>query len=558
MSVFLNYLSSFRALLALFLLSFQSAIAADLSPYSLTSVNSDRYYYNFQHKDHVLYIGSDKGILRYQDPLHLPLIDSTKKGYISLENGALICSNYLKGNLFTPHYKSLLPEEFRHNSIVGTEYKNQLFIVSKGQLFVFKKSAKPKADTLSVRSISSHYLGTYSGIFYNGNRFSYPNYANGYIREYPEETFICYDGLLRIRGKDTTRYEANVGNTLVGQTDIGKILDIFRIDSKRYLLLSDKGISLSDLNSNPQWIEMKNTGIEPRIIKAYYRDNLPIVIFYIYGNKIQKYNLLNNSSTTLFQIDSLEGNIEDAYFKDAGTIYLITSKKLIEVTSNNMGNKYQFTTLSENHIGNHHIFNINNLLLVTSNDGLSAYNIDSREWVPNLIRDEFNQRAIYNDNEVYFLGTIHGYYQLNKNQIEELINQRMEEIKEMVPDVEEKNQSNKIIYSLIGVCILLLGISIFLVARSRRTDIDSKLKASAIINYIESNLKDVTIVNICHEFKINPLQLNEILGNDKPGEFIRSKRLEIVKKMRKDRRREEDIALVTGFSVSYLKKIKTL
>jgi hypothetical protein len=483
--------------------------------------------------------------------------DSTKKGYVSLEKGVLICSNYLKGNLFTPHYKSLLPVEFRHNSIVGTEYKNQLFIISKGQLFVFKKSAKPKADTISVRSISSHYLGTYSGVFYNGNRFSYPNYSNGYIREYPEETFICYDGLLRIRGKDTTRYEANGGNALIGKTDIGKILDIFRIDSKRYLLLSDKGISLSDLSSNPHWIEQKNTGIEPRIVKAYYRDELPIVIYYIYGNKIRKYNLLNNSSTTLFEIDPSEGNIEDAYVKDAGTIYLITSKKLIEATSNNLGNKYLFTTLTDNHIGNHHIFNLNNLLLITSNAGLSAFNLDSREWIPNLIRDEFNQRAFYVNNGVFFLGTIHGYYQLTLAQIEQLISQRKDEIKDAVTEYVSTSTNDFLIYGLVALCLTLLGTSIYLFTRNRRIGEQAKIKPNEIIDYIESNLKDVTIVNICHEFKINTLQLNEILGNEKPGELIRKKRLEIVKKMRKDRRREEDIALVTGFSVSYLKKIKT-
>jgi hypothetical protein len=208
-------------------------------------------------------------------------------------------------------------------------------------------------------------------------------------------------------------------------------------------------------------------------------------------------------------------------------------------------------------MGNHHILSLNNQLLVTSNDGFSAYNLDSREWIPNLIRDEFNHRAIYFENGYYFLGTIHGYYRLNQEQIEGLINQRLEEIKEMVPDLSDENQSNKIIYSLLFVCTLLLGLSIVLIIRNRQTDSDSKLKASEIIDYIESNLKDVTIVNICHEFKINPLQLNDILGNDKPGELIRTKRLEIIKKMRKERRREEDIALVTGFSISYLKKIKT-
>lgn len=553
----INCLKCLAALELFFILAIRPVHAIDLSQYLLFSVNSDNYYYNFQYKDQTLYVGADKGIFVYKDPSHISNIDPTNKGYVSLEKGNLVSSNYLKGNLFTPHFKSLLPEGFQHNSIVGTEYKQQLLIISKGQLFIYKKSVKPKADTLSIRSISAHYLGTYGGIFHNGIRFNYPSYANGYIREYPDETFICYDGLLRLKGKDTIRYEANVGNAQIGQTDIGKLKDIFRIDSKRYLLFSEKGLCLSDLISKLSWVEQNNTGTEPRFLKADYRDGLPIVIYYIYGNKIQKYNLLNQAFTTLLKLDSNSGNIEDAYVKDAATIYLITHNKLMEATSNSSGDQYTFTTLVENLIGNHHILSLNNQLLITSNDGFSAFILDSREWVPNFIRDEFNHRAVNVENGNYFLGTIHGYYQLNKEQIESLINQRLVEIREVVPDISDENPSNKIIYSLIGVCALLLSLCIVLIIRSRRTDNDSKLKASEIINYIESNLKDVTIVNICYEFKINPLQLNNILGNDKPGELIRAKRLEIVKKMRKDRRREEDIALVTGFSVSYLKKIKT-
>jgi hypothetical protein len=41
----------------------------------------------------------------------------------------------------------------------------------------------------------------------------------------------------------------------------------------------------------------------------------------------------------------------------------------------------------------------------------------------------------------------------------------------------------------------------------------------------------------------------------KPGEIIRKERLKIVKRMRKERASEEEIAKATGFSISYLKKI---
>jgi hypothetical protein len=49
--------------------------------------------------------------------------------------------------------------------------------------------------------------------------------------------------------------------------------------------------------------------------------------------------------------------------------------------------------------------------------------------------------------------------------------------------------------------------------------------------------------------------LYDILGNDKPGEIIRNYRMEIVRKYRRLKISEEEIAQKTGFSISYLKKI---
>ncbi len=556
MSRLIKHLSRIGALAVLFLFSSREAKAEDLSDYQLVSVSSEHFFYNFEYIGPDLFIGSDAGILAYKDPTQINVENPTKKGYIFLENGQLKSSIYLNGNLFTPHYKSLLPEGFKHNSIIGTNFKNNLLIISKGQLFIYKKTVKPKADTLSIRTLSKNFIGSYGGLFSNGKRFSYPEYTNGYIREYPGETFICYDGLMRIKGRDTLRFEANNGNTQVASVDLGKVKDVFKIDTNRYLIFSEKGLCMSDFKTKLRWIQKKKSGPEPRFIKAYYRDNLPVVIYYIDNNRIQKFNLLNDAYTTLLQIDATLGNIEDVYMNSTANIYFLTENKLIKAMSNLLENKYSYQNLAENLLGNHHIIPFNNLLLITSNDGLSSYNIDTREWIPHLIRDEFNHRAVYTTPSFFFLGTIHGYYQLTKAQIEQLILQRQEEIKlEAIPSYE--NHSQKIIYGLTALIVLLLGLSIYLITRKRSSISDKKAKAAEIVAYIDANLKDVTIVNICYEFKINPLQLNDILGNDKPGELIRAKRLEIVKKMRKDRRREEDIAFVTGFSVSYLKKIKT-
>ena len=146
MSRFVKHLGRLGAFVALFLFSARGVKAEDLSNYQLVSVSSEHFYYNFEYIGLDLYIGSDAGVLAYKNPSLITLENASKKGYIHLENGQLKNSNYLNGNLFTPHYKVLLPKGFSHNSIVGTAYRNSLLIISKGQLFIYKKTIKPKAE----------------------------------------------------------------------------------------------------------------------------------------------------------------------------------------------------------------------------------------------------------------------------------------------------------------------------------------------------------------------------------------------------------------------------
>lgn len=555
MWTFVKHLRILGILGAILLLGPNPLIAEDLSNYQLVSVSSEHFYYNFELRNQQLFLGSDAGVVAYKDHSHIQVVDPAKKGYITQEKGEFVSYNYLKANIYAPQYKMLLPVGFRHSSILATSFKNTLLLLSKGQLFIYKKAAKLKADTLSIRAISPQYIGSYSGIFANGKRFHYPEYTNGYIRELPGETFICYDGLLRIRGNDTLRYESNGGNAQIGKTDIGKVKDVFKIDTTRYLLFSDKGLCISDLKSSVRWIRAQKEGPEPRFLKAFYRDGLPVVIYFIDGPRIQKYNLLNNAYTTLLRVEPGFGNIEDAYLSSTANLFLLTESKLLQAIYNLNANNYTFQTLVENQIGNHHIIPINTQLLITSNVGLGVYQIDTREWIPSLIKDEFNHRAVYITKDYFYLGTINGYYQLTKAQIEELISWRLEDVK-LNSELDFESHETEIIYGLTALCVLLLSISIYLISRPSQSSVNHKAKAAEIIAFIDSNLKDVTIVNICHEFNINSLQLNDILGTDKPGELIRTKRLDLVRKMRLERRREEDIAQVTGFSVSYLKKIK--
>ena len=77
-----------------------------------------------------------------------------------------------------------------------------------------------------------------------------------------------------------------------------------------------------------------------------------------------------------------------------------------------------------------------------------------------------------------------------------------------------------------------------------------------IIEYIDSNLSKVTVTLISEHFKSNFNLINNELQDIKIGELIRQRRIMTVRAMRKKLFNEESISIKTGFSISYLKKIK--
>jgi hypothetical protein len=73
--------------------------------------------------------------------------------------------------------------------------------------------------------------------------------------------------------------------------------------------------------------------------------------------------------------------------------------------------------------------------------------------------------------------------------------------------------------------------------------------------HIKENINDITVSELCKTFEVSTNSLYSLMGNKKPGDIIRSEKLKIVRKMRRENASEEEIAKATGFSISYLKKI---
>lgn len=523
----------------------------------LVSVFSDRQYYNFEYLNNQLYIGTDQGIIHFITPEIQPMYAENKKGYVYRENNGLYTNDKFNGAIATIHFNKLLPVEFQNKSVIGTNYKQYSLVISSGQLFVFKNVPRLLSDSLSIRSISKNYIGSYSGIYQANKKLNYPSFTTGYIREFPGETFICFDGLERITPTKSIRYESSLGTTIILNKDIGRIRDVFKTNETQYLLFSEEGLYLTDLNTYIKEISTTTNNVEPKLIKADYRDGVPIIVYYINDYTIYRYDISTKKISILLKLDPSFGKIMDAIV-GTPTIFLLTSTHLIKYVSNPNKQDFDIDVIKDNLTGNHHLIELDRNILITSNNGLHNYNLDSRKWTGQIIKSEFNARAIYIDNKNLYLGTINGYYILDQKSIEQLILTKDEE-DELIASNSKKltqKESQILVYILAVICVLLLILCIYFVLNTKKEK-KKAVTASDIIEYINDNIKNVTIENISQHFKITPVQLYEILGKQKPGEIIKEKRLEIIKKMRKDNRKEEDISFVTGFSLSYLKKIKT-
>jgi transposase len=83
-----------------------------------------------------------------------------------------------------------------------------------------------------------------------------------------------------------------------------------------------------------------------------------------------------------------------------------------------------------------------------------------------------------------------------------------------------------------------------------------EVTAEEIVAYIKENLTTVSIKTINEHFQTNTVQLYNILKPQKPGNIITDLRTEIVLQLRKEGKSAKEIAELTGFSESYVYRVK--
>ena len=538
----------FLSLVLLIFLSFFGHENSYAQNFSLESANRDRIYFNAIFFKNQIVLGTSDGPYVLENrTITKGKFDYSKPGFIS-SNGEKLSPGQIT---LSKEYDFLLPDIYKDSYYSAFIHNDKLLIFVNGTMLQYRILTYAFKSLPSVRAISEHFLGTYSGIFnWDGTLApNLPSYTSGKIVELSNGIAICWDGLYLQTDTITKNYlnTTNLsGDIIIGGQNLGSARDIFELGPNDYLLFTTFGLFRIDPaeDKSTKLVEAKDK-FEPRIMlfNEYY-------LVFLVNSDIYKYNITSETLTLLYHSPN---RIVDAYTTNDWLFYVLSEKSLTKI---NLLEKTTKTLINELNEPLNLIF-FYNKLVVTGNFGMDIYDLATEKIHKNLISNEFNKYAYYiNDDELY-LGTVSGYYTLTLDGINSLYFVNNIE-KERVDAINNELKIPKIFtFILIGIIILLI-VLLFYYHKKLSLVRDIKFEADqedVIKSYIIKNISTVKISQITEEFNIDTNTLYKIFEGTNPGEFIRNERLKLVRKLRKEKVSEEEIAKKTGFSLSYLKKI---
>jgi hypothetical protein len=165
-----------------------------------------------------------------------------------------------------------------------------------------------------------------------------------------------------------------------------------------------------------------------------------------------------------------------------------------------------------------------------------------------------NRKAFFLTENNLKIGGVYGLYDLNLKILKTfLTDYEIKKVKDE-DDLFSAWGSSRILIFILSLTIIVL---VFIIIKQKYLGlkIENQRNKKRIDEFIIKNIKDVSVNNILLEFNMGIHELYKIMGKDKPGKYITKRRLVLVKDLRLKNKTDEEISELTGFSVSYLKKI---
>ena len=526
--------------LMVYIFLFLSIITSLTNEFTIKKIYDDKIFYNFVTYENELYVSSNKGIYKFNsNDDDLVLFDKSIFGPI---NTIFQKNNNFKIK-FVKNSPTLYPELYSKEITDFAYQDNNLFVIARGKLLIYNNLTYSFESVGSVRSINDNSIGSYGGVYINGNKLKKITYTDGQIKEFDSITFVCYNGLLSFKDNIETKLYNN-DNSIRTKGEYGAISNIFEIGNSKYLLISDKGLYNYDYNSNNfKLIYTALTKIIPvrNKIESRIKDRGE---FHFIDDK--KYLSINVSSNIIEIIDGDIGfDIIDILESDinGNDFYAISNDNLflsLKRTTEGLSLSKEIPIINSAHT----ISDYDNLIFLAGNNGLSIFEKSKEKIINSYIVDEFNRAAVFKGNNQISFGSIHGVYKID-NVIDFERNL-------LFKDYKIDSQKTYLYYvALIFIIILLLVLK-----KLNKKNISDEQLISNIKRFINKNLSLVTLKMLESEFNLDYNDINSINKNFKPAKYIKIQRLELTKKMLLNGKSISEVSNLTGYSETYLLKNK--
>jgi hypothetical protein len=532
--------------------AFMQAMPSATSDTVLVEIRSNPFFYNvINTPEGEVYAGTSKGVYRWENTKSI--LVSEDKGYViwDRKNNKLVTKSTLLENYSGRDYYHLLrnlPITSAWGAVFNAHTSENLYLVTNGIFYIFDINPYSIIHRFqSIRSISNNYVGTYTGVYRKGERFGFDSihYTNGYIREYGDTAFICYDGLILITPNDIIRYRYPLNEeVLIGGEKLGHARDIYPIEKGGWFLSTTKGLYVVDqgLTKASQVVEHKST--HAPVIVGLMNEVLLFSVdstLYRYHEKTGTYNAELSLPEPIF--DGVIKGYKVCLLTKNG-LYLYRAEYEVE----------KLTTLEDAHT----ILPIDQKrCVIGTNRGLFMYNDEVHALDVLVDGVEFNRKALHLKNKTLYAGSISGLFVFDITTLEGII----ERNKVQTLDVEKTTERTYWILVIIVLCIALL-ISIYRSRHFRKkyrkvvSDKKKEVTLGDIESFIISDLPNMSINLISEHFGINNKQLYKILEPEKPGAVINRIRMLTLRKGWQRGAGIYEISKETGFSVSYIKKLQ--
>ena len=546
----------FSLLFSLFSL-FLSAQQLDTS---MVFMRSSPYTLNILQRSGKVYIGTSEGTFLI-DGLKFIKVDD-RPGYVKYDDELEVIQEIAFSSMLYIKGGTYLPEKFQGSNVQMVQNQSLLYVIASGALLIYElRPYDLKYPGLSIRSISKNIVATYRGIFRNGELDFPIGYSSGKVCEYGDTVVLCYDGLY-VQTPDTSflRVHSIDATYMSKGAKYGHAREYVQFEPGYKFLFTTIGVfKLDSLYDVEEVVFMEREAIRKvldRGLQPHFVGETNGLLVFSYGNKLYRYNYLEKSYTDSLTLPGkiYAGTLTPKSFNcwissSAGCFFVseFTSFKKILDESN-----YHTLLMDRRGYG---------WLYCSSNYGLDAYDTRSGRLYGLIDDAEFNQYALHVKNEALMAGSVGGLYVMPLDLMERLMALNLEK---RIANAESREEGYGIealiVAGMAGILIYLLYLNFI------RTKPPAPVEPSAlepmvdirtrVIDYINNHIESASIQTICDHFNFSNTKLYAITKPEKPGELIRRLRAERVRQMRDAGYSKSEIADATGFSKSYVGRVK--